>query len=52
LYLHLSNYGNCSTDDVEDCISSLLPLMDDSMKTDVGNNDGGIFRALFLGREA
>jgi hypothetical protein len=39
-------------DDVEDCISSLLPLMDDSMKKDLGNNDSGFFRALFLGWEA
>jgi hypothetical protein len=39
-------------DNVEDCISSLLPLMDDSMKTDLGNNDGGFFCALFLGHEA
>jgi hypothetical protein len=40
------------TDDVEDCITSLLPLMDDSMKMDLDNNDGGFFHALFLGREA
>jgi hypothetical protein len=39
-------------DNVEDCISSLLPSMDNSMKTDLGNNDGGFFRALFLSREA
>jgi hypothetical protein len=39
-------------DDVEDCISSLLPLMDNSMKKDLGNNDGGSFRALFLSQEA
>jgi hypothetical protein len=27
-------------------------LMDDSMKTDLGNNDGRFFCALFLGHEA
>jgi hypothetical protein len=52
LYLHLSNSGTCLMDNVEDCISSLLPSMDNSMKTDLGNNDGGFFRALFLSREA
>jgi hypothetical protein len=27
-------------------------LMDNSMKKDLGNNDGGSFRALFLSQEA